>query len=115
MRTESSRTGPPAKRLAVQPGANGPAPAQGSIQGPSLAPTAAESLAGRQFLLLGGSCAQAEGPGVNALAQHLESVGGRVAVRPSVGFRAGRFGSRALDRPDLVVAILPARGSALAA
>jgi hypothetical protein len=52
---------------------------------------------------------------VNALAEHLESVGGRVAVLPAVGFRTGLFGGRALDRPDLVVAILPARGSSMSA
>jgi hypothetical protein len=52
---------------------------------------------------------------VNALAVHLESIGCQVSVLPSGSVIADLLGRRVLGRPDLVVAILPGRGSSRAA
>jgi hypothetical protein len=72
-------------------------------------------LAGRHLLLVSGRSATAEGPGVNALAVHLETVAGRVSILPSGRMIADLLGHRVIGRPDLVVAILPGRGPSLAA
>jgi hypothetical protein len=72
-------------------------------------------LAGRHLLLVSGRSAEAEGPGVNALAVHLQSVAGQVSILPSGSVIADLLGRRVIGRPDLVVAILPGRGPSLAA
>ena len=76
---------------------------------------AADPLSGRHLLLVSGRSAEGTGPGVNALATHLESVAGRVTVLPHRGAIPDLLGRRVVGRPDLVIAILPGRTSSLAA
>lgn len=109
MRTKPNRTEGPVGRAVMIPTQAGSSSAQPVAVAP---PT---PLAGRHLLLVSGRCEEAEGPGVNALAVHLESVGGRVSILPSGSLIADLLGRRVLGRPDLVVAILPGRGSSLAA
>jgi hypothetical protein len=82
---------------------------------PVPAPGRTTPVSGRHLLLVSGRSAEADGPGVNALAVHLEAVGGRVSILPSGSMIADLVGRRVLGRPDLVVAILPGRGPSLAA
>jgi hypothetical protein len=109
MRTQPNRTTAPADRPVVIPTQAGAV----SARPPAVPPAA--PLAGRHLLLVSGRSAEAEGPGVNALAVHLESVAGRVSILPSGSVIADLLGRRVLGRPDLVVAILPGRGPSLAA
>lgn len=109
MRTKPNRTEIPTARSVVIPTQAGAGPVI-PLAGPPPPP-----LAGRHLLLVSGRCAEAEGPGVNALAVHLESVAGRVSILPSGSVLADLLGRRVLGRPDLVVAILPGRGPSLAA
>jgi hypothetical protein len=109
MRTKSKRKETLVDHPAVIPAQAGGLPVQ------SAAVTGMNPLAGRHLLLVSGRCAETEGPGVNALAVHLESVGGRVSILPSGSVVADVLGRRVLGRPDLVVAILPGRGSSRAA
>ncbi|HST86595.1 MAG TPA: hypothetical protein VLL08_32960 [Kineosporiaceae bacterium] len=105
----------------AEPLVDGPvtSPAQVSaipVQPRSVAPRVPLSpLAGRHLLLVSGRCEESEGPGVDALAVHLESVGSRVSILPSGSVIPDLLGRRVLGRPDLVVAILPGRGSSRAA
>jgi hypothetical protein len=108
MRTERERPEVPTEAAVVIPAQAGASRAQPSTD-------SSTPLAGRHLLLVSGRSAEAEGPGVNALAVHLESVGGRVSILPSGSVIADLLGRRVLGRPDLVVAILPGRGSSLAA
>ena len=107
MRTEPNRAKTTPDRPVV-------IPAQpGATQSRATMPAA--PLVGRHLLLVCGRSTEAEGPGVNALAVHLESVAGRVSILPSASVIADLLGRRVVGRPDLVVAILPGRGSSLAA
>jgi hypothetical protein len=72
-------------------------------------------LAGRHVLLVAGCGAEAEGPGVNALAVHVEQAAGRVSILPSASVIADLLGRRVVGRPDLIVAMLPGRGASMAA
>jgi hypothetical protein len=110
MRTERKRPEVPTDQSVVIPAQAGAPRAQ-----PPAGSSTTTALAGRHLLLVSGRSAQAEGPGVNALAVHLESVGGRVSILPTGSVLADLLGRRVLGRPDLVVAILPGRGSSLAA
>jgi hypothetical protein len=87
------------------------------LAGRTTAPTAGSPspLAGRRVLLVGGRCAESDGPGVNALAVHLERIAGPVAILPVGGLLADLVGRCVIGRPDLVVAILPGRGASLSA
>jgi len=86
-----------------------------SIPSPAGPLSSRTPLAGRHLLLVSGHSAEAEGPGVNALAVHLQSVAGQVSILPSGSVLADLLGRRVIGRPDLVVAILPGRGPSLAA
>jgi hypothetical protein len=77
--------------------------------------TTAGPLAGRHVLLVPGRCPEAEGPGVNALAVHVEQADGRVSILPSASVIADLLGRRVVGRPDLIVAVLPGRGASMAA
>jgi len=108
MRTKANRTETPTDRPVV-------IPTQAGAAKPVPTAVPATPMAGQHLLLVSGRSAEAEGPGVNALAVHLESVGSRVSILPSGSVIADLLGRRVLGRPDLVVAILPGRGSSLAA
>jgi hypothetical protein len=119
MRTKPNRTNISGDRpviIPAQAGA-GPQPTAGETAQPAAGEPGAVSapLAGRHLLLVSGHSTEAEGPGVNALAVHLESVAGQVSILRSGSVIADLLGRRVLGRPDLVVAILPGRGPSLAA
>jgi hypothetical protein len=72
-------------------------------------------LAGRHLLLVAGSSREGDGPGVNALAVHIERAAGQVSILPSASIIADLLGRRVVGRPDLIVAVLPGRGASMAA
>jgi hypothetical protein len=76
---------------------------------------ARSTLAGRHVLLVSGRSAEADGPGVNALAVRLERAAAQVSIMPAGSVVADLLGRRVIGRPDLVVAFLPGRGPSLAA
>lgn len=112
MRTEPKRTETDRPVVIPAQAGPGPNPSTGDRFPASRGPA---PVAGRHLLLVSGRSEQAEGPGVNALAVHLESVGSRVSILPSGSVIADLIGRRVVGRPDLVVAILPGRGPSLAA
>jgi hypothetical protein len=72
-------------------------------------------LAGKYLLLVSGQSTDAEGPGVDALAEYLQPAADRVAILRPASVIADLLGRRVIGRPDLVIAILPGRGASLAA
>jgi hypothetical protein len=112
MRTKLKRTEALVDAPVTIPSQTSAIPVQQRSVTPPMPPS---PLAGRHLLLVSGRCAETDGPGVNALAVHLESVGSRVSLLSSGSVIADLLGRRVLGRPDLVVAILPGRGSSRAA